>query len=353
MKVLVRDQDLSDDFIRFAAQVGADGFDIHNEKNIPGIVDQGHADARGTRALLDRLRRWGLSVHRVSPPTPTRYLLGLPGGEEELDQLCRTLEALGRAGVPIMSTPVHLVHLGSNAGYRGFFQYRHRGGYRMHGFELERMRRELAADPPVPLKAADPEGNGDFGADHPFLIRSGGRRASLAVDVEAHWERCVRMYGRLVPIAEEHDVRLVMHPSDPPLPETEFSPLRWSAMLDEVPSSHSGLLYCIGTRCESGVNIHDDIRAFGRRGKIFHVHFRNVRGSLPTTGGYQEVALHDGDMNMFAVLQTLRSVGFDGGLQLDHMPAYDSDTPFKGMAWAYAVGYAKALLAALEAQPAA
>ena len=112
-----------------------------------------------------------------------------------------------------------------------------------------------------------------------------------------------------------------MHPSDPPLPETEFSPLRWSRILDAVPSTHSGLLYCIGTRYESGVNIYDDIRAFGRRGKIFHTHFRNVRGTIPTHGGYQEVALGDGDMNMFRVVQTLRSVGFDGGLQIDHLPA--------------------------------
>lgn len=348
MKVLLRDHDLSDEFVRFAAQVGADGFDIHNEANIPGVPEQGYADERGTRGLLDRLRRLGLGVYRVSPPTPTRYLLGLPGGEKELDDLCRTLEALGRAGVPIMSTPVHLVHLGSNPGYRGFVQNTHRGGYRMHGFEMDRMRRELAADPPKTLEELTPGAGGDPGADHPVLARGAARQVSLAVDVEAHFERCVRMYQRLVPIAEEHDIRLVMHPSDPPLPESEFSPRRWSRMLDVVPSAHSGLLYCIGTRYESGVNIEEDIRAFGRRGKIFHTHFRNVRGSIPTTGGYEEVALHDGDMNMFRVLRALRSIGFDGGLQLDHMPAYDGDTAFRGMAWAYAVGYAKALLAALE-----
>ena len=73
-----------------------------------------------------------------------------------------------------------------------------------------------------------------------------------------------------------------------------------------------------------------------------------MRGTIPTHGGYEEVALHDGDMNMFRILLTLRDIGFSGGLQLDHMPAYDDDTRFQGMASAYAVGYAKALLAALE-----
>lgn len=317
MKVLLRERDLSDEYIRFAAQVGCDGFDIHTESNVPGVEETGVADEHGMRKLLDRLRRWGLGVYRVAPPTPRRYLLGESGGDQELDDLCRTLEALGRAGVPFMSTPVHL---GINPGYKGHVRGVHRGGYTMVGFDVEVMRRTLAEKPP-----------------------------ELVIDVEAHYDRSVKMYERLVPIAEAYDIRLIMHPSDPPLPETEFSPRRWSAILDAVPSTHSGLLYCIGTRMESGVNIHEDIRAFGRRGKIFHTHFRNVRGTIPTHGGYQEVALGDGDKNMFEILRTLRAIGFNGGLQLDHMPRYDGDNAFQGMASAYAVGYAKALLAALEA----
>jgi mannonate dehydratase len=102
---------------------------------------------------------------------------------------------------------------------------------------------------------------------------------------------------------------------------------------------------------ESGVDIVRDILAFGRRGKIFHTHFRNVRGTIPTHGGYEEVALGDGDTNMFRVLHALRSFGYDGGLQLDHMPHYLGDDSFQGQASAYAVGYAKALLAALEVAP--
>ncbi|HEX5504863.1 MAG TPA: mannonate dehydratase [Thermomicrobiales bacterium] len=317
MKVLLRSRDLSDDYIRFAAQIGADGFDIHHGKDIPGVPEQGYADEQGVRKLLDKLHRWGLGLYRVAPPDPVNYLLGRPGGDAEVDNLCRTLEVLGKVGVPFMSTPVHL---GINPGYQGMSPRVHRGGYRMAGFELEEMRRNLAAKPP-----------------------------EIVVDTEVHFERCVRLYERLVPIAEAYDIRLIMHPSDPPLPETEFSPRRWSRILDAVPSAHSGLLYCVGTRYESGVNIHDDIRAFGRRGKIFHIHLRNVRGQIPTTGGYEEILLHDGDMNMFRVLQSLKAIGFDGGLQIDHLPDFDGDNAYQGQATAYGVGYAKALLAALEA----
>ena len=302
MKVLLRERDLSDDYIRFARQVGADGFDIHSEASIPGFKEQGYPDLEGLLKLKERLLAAGLGIFRVAPPAPRKFLLGQPGGEQELDTLCKTVEVLGRAGIPIMSTPVHL----SNPGYRGGYPVEHRGGYKMHGFDLDLMKKRLQQDP-----WTDPP-------------------------VEEHWPRCVHLYERLVPVAERFNVRLV-------------PPRRWAGLLDAVPSDHSGLLYCIGTRYESGVNIFEDIRLFGRKKKIFHTHFRNVRGTIPTAGGYEEVALDDGDMNMFKVIQTLKEVGYDGCLQLDHMPNYLGDSPNQERAWAYAVGYAKALIAALNA----
>ena len=75
---------------------------------MPGVAERGYADEQGVRALLEKLRRHGLGVYRVAPPTPENYLLGRPGGDEEVDNLCRTLEALGKAGVPFMSMPLHL-----------------------------------------------------------------------------------------------------------------------------------------------------------------------------------------------------------------------------------------------------
>jgi mannonate dehydratase len=318
MKVLMREQDLSDRYVRFAQQIGADGFDIHNPDNVPGFKEQGYPDQERLVQLRTKLRAAGLGIYRLAPPTPRRFLLGQPGGDEELEQLGRTVAILGRAGIPIMSMPLHLE---DNPGYLGGVSREHRGGYTMHGFEMEIMRRRLAA----------------------------GERGLLAT-AEEYWERAVRMYQHLVPIAENAGVKLVLHPSDPPLPEAPFSPRRWVNILDAVPSESSGLLYCIGTRCESGVNILQDIHNLGRKGRIFHTHFRNVRGTIPASGGYEEVALDDGDMNMFQVLRALRDIGFEGGLQIDHVPTYLGDTPHAEIGSAYAVGYVRALLAALAAR---
>jgi mannonate dehydratase len=322
MQVLLQAHDLSDDYLRFAAQIGAGGFDISPGPAtalVPGVEERGYADERGVRGLLDRLERWGLGLYRVTTPQPTSYLLGQPGGAREVDHLCRTLEALGRAGVRLASVPLDVIPVPregpGSAARRGHRPLAHRGGYTAPAFDLADLQRHQ---------------------ETPLL------------DAEAVFERSIQLYERLAPIAEAHDVRLTLHPSGTPLRDAPLSPSRWLRMLEAVPSSHNGLLYCVGTRFVSGVNIAEDIEGLGRRGKIFHVHLRDVRGTIPTTGGYEEVALGDGEVDLPGVLRSLKRVGYDGGLQVDHLPRYHADTPFQGLAAAYAVGYIRALLAVLD-----
>ena len=63
-----------------------------------------------------------------------------------------------------------------------------------------------------------------------------------------------------------------------------------------------------------------------------------MRGTIPSSGGYEEVAIDAGDMDMLKVLRTLREVGFDGGLQVDHLPDYDFDDEHQKIASAFAGG---------------
>jgi mannonate dehydratase len=107
-------------------------------------------------------------------------------------------------------------------------------------------------------------------------------------------------------------------------------------------------MYCCGTRAEAGglPLVLDEIHNYGRQGRLSTLHFRNVRGSFSTAGGYEEVLLDDGDMNMFKIIQGLKDVGFDGCLNADHIPSLEGDgeKAFQGLA--YSVGYMKALFAA-------
>jgi mannonate dehydratase len=68
-------------------------------------------------------------------------------------------------------------------------------------------------------------------------------------------------------------------------------------------------------------------------------------------GGFEEVLLDDGDMDMFKILHTLKEVGFEGCLNPDHIPILEGDRKQAYHGLAYSVGYIKAQLAALEAMP--
>lgn len=315
MKVLLRQCDLSDEYVRFAQQIGADGIDIHNAESIPGFMEQGFPDKEALRSIKQRINDAGMGLYRIAPPDdPCNFMLGNPGGERDLENLAKTIEILGELAIPFLSTPFNF----ENPGHRGSVPVVKRGGYRMHGFSVDKMTEAEAREPWHPRVSI-----GDF------------------------WQRAIELLQALVPVAERCDVKLITHPSDPPLSSAHLSPQRWTDLMEAVPSTHNGLLYCVGTRYESGVNICEDIRFYGRKGWIFHTHLRNVKGQIPTFGGYQEVAMDDGDMDILEVLETLHEVGFEGGLQLDHMPTFDADGENRMIAWGYTVGYVRALLASL------
>ena len=69
----------------------------------------------------------------------------------------------------------------------------------------------------------------------------------------------------------------------------------------------------------------DEINNYGRKGRIFTVHMRNVRGSLATAGAFEETLLDDGDMNVFKLLKELKKVGFSGCINADHIPQLEGD----------------------------
>jgi mannonate dehydratase len=256
--------------------------------------------------------------------------MGKTEGDKEFDSLCEYIKFLGKESV-IPAAIGYSVRPGPEI-YPGRYQRAHRGGYLQDAFSLELMRRELAKRDMDPRWA------------HYFKEKP---------TPEEYFDDYVRFLKRIVPVAEDSGVKLMMHFDDPPVSDSEglppgiTNPLMIDRLLEAVPSKNLGLLFCCGTRYESGVNIYEQIRHFGSRGKIFFVHFRNVRGTIPSAGGYEEVALDDGDMDMFKVLKTLKEVGYEGALSPDHMPTLVGDEKGRAML-AFAIGYIKALISALS-----
>ncbi len=115
-------------------------------------------------------------------------------------------------------------------------------------------------------------------------------------------------------------------------------------------SPYHGLNLCLGTTAEMLQDprneIHDVIRYFGKRKKIFNIHFRNIRGRRDD---FQEVYPDEGDMDMLEVARTLAEVDYEYMLMPDHVPRHPDD-PGGLQGFAHSYGYIKALIQAVAAE---
>ena len=111
----------------------------------------------------------------------------------------------------------------------------------------------------------------------------------------------------VTPIAEKLDVRLTLHPDDPPrplfgLPRVAKNRNDYAALFDAVPSPANGMCFCTGSL---GVNQDNDLPTIARTfaPRIHFVHLRATRRE--PDGSFFEADHLDGDVDMVAVVGEL------------------------------------------------
>ncbi len=175
------------------------------------------------------------------------------------------------------------------------------------------------------------------------------------VSVDEVYERITYLLDRLLPVAEEYNVKLANHIADPPTPAGFRGVTRWNspdifegikrfAQLYDSPAH--GFNLCLGSTAEGLKDPKNEIlpiiKWVGERNQIFNIHLRNIKGGW---NNFMEVYPDNGVLDYAQIIKMLRDVGYDGMVMPDHTP-HHNDPASKLQGQAFAFGYIKALIQA-------
>jgi mannonate dehydratase len=254
--------------------------------------------------------------------SPAILLANEPERGQQIDSICALIERLAKVGIPAAKYNLNIIGIPRTEPEPG------RGGSRNAAFRWSKA-------------------NHDAPPGHAGIL-----------DEEENWTRIEHFLRAVVPVATASKVRIACHPHDPYTPPGYKGVTRVLGTVEGLKrfvtmqeSPYHGLNFCQGTVGEMlddpRNQIGDAIRWFGERGKLFNVHFRNIRGRKLD---FMEVFPDEGAMDMAASLRTYHNIGYQYMLMPDHVPQIDSPDP-SGTAFAFCYGYIKGLMDAIASEP--
>lgn len=176
---------------------------------------------------------------------------------------------------------------------------------------------------------------------------------SGAITAEKLWENYAYFIKAIVPYAEKHNIRLALHPDDPPvkkLGSVERIMISHAnikkAINDIVKSDNLGVTMCQATYHTMGEDLYKVIPEL--KDKIFFVHFRNSTGNK---FNFHETFHDNGDIDMAKIIKLYKDLNIDVPIRVDHVPTMFGESEKSGysaLGRLYAIGYLKGLLQATE-----
>ncbi|MDF2908826.1 MAG: uxuA1, partial [Herbinix sp.] len=144
------------------------------------------------------------------------------------------------------------------------------------------------------------------------------------VDEEALWSNLEYFLKQIIPVAKECDVRMAIHPDDPPypifgLPRIITNEKNLDRFLKLVDNEYNGLTFCTGSLGSANFNsIVELVDKYSAQGRIHFMHIRNVK--LLEDGSFEESAHYSpcGSMDIVAILKALHKNGYKGYVRPDH-----------------------------------
>ena len=283
-------------------------------------VEFGEADVAldEIRATQQRFARYGVQIYSCVHYAyrSLDVQLGRPGRDRYIDMYRNFLRNLGRLGIPVSDYDFHPANTYTTSMVE-------RRGYSTRQFSVSDFREKIEK-----------------------------RQFEREYSAEDIWDCYTYFVKAVLPVAEEANVKLALHPDDPPLAKmngvaklfVNYDGYRRAEQISGN-SRHWGLTFCVGTWGEGGdqmgKSVLEMIRDFGGRGKIFDVHFRNVSSPLPT---FVETFPDDGYMDLYQVMKALREVRFNGAVVPDHVPEFVRNKGIRRAGTAYCIACMRGML---------
>ncbi|OZI52852.1 mannonate dehydratase [Bordetella genomosp. 4] len=274
-------------------------------------------------------------------------LVDLDSARRQRDVLAQNVQKAADAGITCLKYNVQMVGITRTGLKPG------RGGARNSGFVLTEYSPE------------DDSKHSYWGVGYPSNQEEGGSASAMLcgqkmarevppVSAQAGWDAIEFLVEGLVPAADAAGVRLACHPHDPAYPIGGLNGIEHVVgsadglrrFLSLSSSPNHGLNFCQGTVAEMfkepAKHMNAVIEEFAATGRIFMVHFRNIRGGYLD---FQEVFPDEGDVDMLQAIKAYQRGGYAGPLCPDHVPVSDIDEGRERF-MAFALGYTRGLLQA-------
>jgi mannonate dehydratase len=309
---------VTDEAIRSVAQIGV----YHVLSGGPPIP----WSASQLQPLVDKLKSGGVTLGNLMINGFPNTIYGRPGRDEEIDKVRQSIEAAGKIGLPVVEYNFY-----AHRAMEGYYEEVGRGGAGLTGADYDRM------------KALPP------------LAEEGART------LDEMWSNIAYFLKAVIPVAQKANVRLALHPNDPPFPMSRGSQqimatlAGWKHLIEIVDSPSNGITFDCGVTRELGEDQVEECRSFGSRERITNMHYRNPHVMKPYVK-YDEGFIDEGDVNMLAVMQELIGVKYTREIYPEHPRALDYDRargPIRGYPGGgsyagdvYDIAYAKAMLQA-------
>ena len=324
-------KEFNDDALMMAKQLGAEGFHF----NTPPIAanDENYWTERALTWLKEYTEKFGLKLEMIEN-VPIRFfdkiIMGLPGRDEQIENYIKTLHNMGKVGIPILGH-----HFCPTWAWRTSITHPYRGGATVSAYDR-------SVEDKVPNA---------YAVSKYHMITMG--EDVVPPTAQKLWDNFTYFIKAVIPEAEKAGVKLITHPSDPPLPtvagvERIFICKEDFIKAEKIANNPAwGINFCMGTFSQRGGEecVLDMIREFVPKDRIHMVHFRDVQGTCEC---FSECYLGEGRYNPSKIMTALYDHGYRGLMLDDHVPYLTGDTRWGHTSRAFEFGYIRGMANMLE-----